>query len=103
MRTSWIIGVVILFIMLSLVCGLVENVYMGSSESTSPDARIQMLLSPNFSSISFIDYVLNLWAMLWFDYAMFTGGYSIVRYLFMAVSAGMILSFFLAIRGVGSS
>ena len=111
MKTSWVIGIVFLFVLLSVISGLTESSYTGDGVTS----RIERLMSPDFpETTGFIgtvigafgfgwDYISNLWSMLWFDYAQFVGGWSILRYLFMAVSVGMIFSIIMAIRGVGSS
>lgn len=104
-KASWTIGLVMAFVVLTLISGICEVTYMGSDETN----RIQMLLQPTIPAhSSFIsglvayvtagwDYIINLWGMFWFDYAFFTGGYAIFRYIFfLPISIGLILSIILS-------
>jgi len=112
MKTYWLIGFIVLFILLSIISGIVEMTYIGEAEAS----RIQLLLQPELpeSTIPIIgtavawvnlawDWLKNLWHMFWFDYAFFTGGYIIIRYFFIAISVGIIFSIILALRGTSNS
>lgn len=112
MKTSWMIGLVTLFVVLSIIAGVMEMNYLG----TEGLSRLQMLMQPDVPAytnpIGAVSayftvgwgYIQNLWGMFWFDYPMFTGVWGIVRYvIFLPVSIGVIVSLIFIIRGVGSN
>jgi hypothetical protein len=113
MKTSWFIGMVMLFMVLSVIANICEMNYLGAGEVST----MQKLMQPDIPAysnpvgavVAYItvawDYIKELWAIFWFDYPFFTGSMQLVRMaIFMPVSIGIIISIVLAaIRGVGSS
>lgn len=98
MKTSLLIGLVFLFIVLTILSGIVEGTYLGGTETT----RLEKLFQPDFPAVSnFVEgvaaflqvsweYIANLWCIFWFQYAFFVGAWVIVQFLFMCVPAGII-------------
>jgi len=81
---KWIIGLMTLFVVFSLISGLIEWAY--GSEVT----KLTTLMKPSLS----ISYVENLWNMFWFNYPFFSGHYAVVKYaIFWPISIGLIVSF----------
>jgi len=114
MKTSWFIGLFTLFIVLSLLSGIMELAYLGGSEdhsnviSTLMTAQIDTstgLLGIVWSSLVLTkDIIVAIWSALWFDYAFFTGQYQIIRWaFFIPLSIGLIVSLLMAIRGTSSA
>lgn len=111
MKTSWFIGLFMLFGVLTLINGIIEM----STLSEGEVGVLQALMSPptvNFSnpigaitgimSIAW-DYLSNLWDIFWFNYAQFQGQYLLIKYIFfIPISLGMIVSLVMMLRGVGS-
>ncbi len=103
--TKWLVGFLMLFLFLTAISGVVENTYLGGAETS----RLDQLMKPTMPSYSnpiggiiavfdaTWDYLSNLWGIFWFDYAMFTGQWVFIQYLFMSVSIGIIASSILAI------
>lgn len=114
MKSSWIIGIMVLYVALAIISGMVE---MTTPLGVDEVSRIKVLMSPTapaytdplgaiFAYITFTwDYIANLWGIFWFDYAFFSGGWVYVRYLlFIPVSIGVIVSLVIAVvRGAGGS
>lgn len=111
MKTSWLIGLVMLFVILTVITGVMEMSYLGGAEAS----RLQRLMQPDVPAYTnplgaitaYVtatwDYIQNLWGIFWFDYPFFQGSWAILRYIFMAVSIGVIVSLVAVIRGVGSA
>jgi len=107
MSIRWVITLVSLWLGLSLVSGIMEQTYLGSSHA----GLLLTLLEPNIPATSnFLegtlayvtvgrDWLLTLWQMFWFDYAMFEGAWVIVRMFFIAISLGMVFGLIQFIRG----
>ena len=113
MKTSWLIGFFFLMIGASLISGIIELQYLGGAAGTV--GVFEKIFSPGVVSTSTVmginfgfltttmTFLTGLWEAFWFDYAMFIGAYVIVRYLFIAVNLGIIVSLVLALRGTASS
>jgi len=106
MKTSWVIGLIMLFIIMTVISGICEMTYLPATE----ESRLWVLLHPfeGFRSIldlpeMVFDWAVNLWGMFWFDYAFFQNEWIIVKYLFWSISIGLIWSILSTIRGVGSA
>lgn len=107
MKTSWMIGLVTLYVVLSIIAGIMEMSYLGAGEVS----RLQLLMQLDVpeSTVPIIgtafayltagfNWIRNLWGVFWFDYPFFQGRWLIVRYaLFMPVSIGVIVTIMLGI------
>lgn len=98
----------------SLLSGIIEMQYLGGAADT--ESVFERLLAPAMATSTTNIFTLGysvvatspiwigaLWEAFWFDYAMFTGVWQIVRWLFVAVNLGVIVSLVLALRGTSSS
>lgn len=112
MRPGWIIGLAMAFILLHLVNGVCEMTFMtGNTESIFNGVIGQTQIvteSSNYLTGAYNVLVLGwevlklLWAMFWFDYAFLTGDWIFLRFIFMTISVGLIVSLVLAMRGTSS-
>lgn len=85
LKPGWIIGLVMAFVVLSVIAGICE---LTAPLSASAVSRVDVLMNPSFTNIT--GWLGNLWSMLWFDYPFFEGTWSLARYIFfMPVSIGI--------------
>lgn len=113
MKTSWLIGIITLYILLQIASGIGELTYPGSAETNrlvalmNPD--IPVSTNPIGAVVAYITagwhYIQNLWGCFWFDYSFFQGGWLMAKYaIFWPVSIGVVVSIVFAVfRGVPSN
>ena len=83
---KWIITLVTLFVVFTIICGIVDGTY-----GVNP-SKLSVLLLPDWKHIT--TWFGNLWDILWFNYSFFDGPWVIVKYvLFWPVSIGLVVSF----------
>lgn len=92
MKTSWLIGILMLVIGASLLSGIIEMQYLGGAASTQGVLEKMFTLSWSGFKDAF-----------WFDYAMFTGAWQIVRWLFVAVNVSVLVSLGLTLGGMSAA
>ena len=110
MRTSWLAGFALLFLIGTIISLTLEGQYFGVD-----DANVfYRLMNPDFGNFSnpltaiggfFImawTFVQALWAIFWWDYSFLTGSWEILRYAGWALSVSMIVTIVLAVRGSSS-
>jgi len=124
MRITLLIGLAMLWIIGSLISLTLEGSYLGQDAQWAMDgtdrvevgtiSTLDKLMRPEFSEmtnpISFVVGVFNIvwsylgviWNMLWWNYAMFTGVFSVFKYIGWCISLGVVISLVLAIRGTSS-
>ena len=112
MSIKWIIGLMTAFVILTILSGIIEMQYLGTSDAgilhniiTAP--KITTFNDPISIVVTLATATLNiakaLWQAFWWDYAFFQGYWVIIKYaLFWPISIGIIVAFLLAIRGVSS-
>lgn len=85
---KWVIGLASAFILLTIVSNILEGVW--GTEAT----RLQILLAFDFwPPGQAVEYLQNLWGLLWFDYSFFYGSYAIFRWaIFIPISVGLIVA-----------
>lgn len=85
---KWLIGIGVAFVLLTLISNVLEGIYLGGVTGTKLQIMISLPFPPTLS------WLQNLWAMLWFDYSFFHGGWSIIKYVFFwPVSFGLVVSY----------
>lgn len=85
LKAGWIIGIVMAFVLLSVIASVSELVAPLSAIAVS---RIEVLMNPSLTNVT--GWLGNLWGMLWFDYPFLTGSWSLVRYIiFLPISVGL--------------
>jgi hypothetical protein len=87
MSVRWLIILFSIFVALTFVSSWVEHTYAVTTVST----RLDIFMSPSISfSLDGIGkifaYLSNLWGMITFDYPIFSGSWTYIRYLCMAIS-----------------
>ena len=114
MKSSWIIGLWMLFIGGALLSGILELQYLGGSESVVGVFN-KIMSVPSLANMSFFEvtgaiigivwsWIQAFWDVLWWNYAFFDGSWAIIKWLLLyPLSAAMVVSTVLAIgRGVSS-
>jgi hypothetical protein len=98
MNVKILMGLAVMFVLLTVISGISEQVYAG----TEVETVFGTLLNPSFvvvspttglttlGSIFSGEWIGAVWKMLTFDYAMFQGSLSIFRYLFCCISMGVV-------------
>lgn len=108
--TKWLIALAILFLMGSLLSGVIEQQYLGSSQVGVLHGLIAGYQQANFSNpiigiASIFSIVWNslkaIWQMFWWNYAFFDGYWVIFKYLGWCISLGVVITLVLSLtRGV---
>lgn len=112
MKPGWIIGLVTAFLLLHLVNGVcemcfvtgdTETIFNGVIEHVSIVTESSNILSTAWAVIMLgWEVLVLLWNMFWFDYAFLMGDWIFLRFIFMAISIGILISLFFAMRGTSS-
>lgn len=113
MNPKWIVGLGMLFIVLSIFNGIIEQSYIGSGKTNVFYTLLSSYSEASFSNpLIAIGSIVNVvwgtiqtvWAMFIFDYAQFEGSWQIVRFaFFLPISVALVVSLILsAVRGVSS-
>lgn len=112
MKTSWFIGILVMFGVFTIISGVIEATTLGEDEvglfktlMTPPVIDSTHPLGVVFSVMSVAwDYLKNLFDILWFNYAFFQGQWLIIKYIFfLPISVAIIISLIFVLRGVGSN
>lgn len=89
---KWLIGILTLFIMFTLISGLIEGAYLGPNEVTTLQNFVRPPLTEPGKMWTWLTE--HVWDVLWFDYAFFSGGWVIFKYaIFWPISAGILVSY----------
>lgn len=111
MRTSWMAGILFLFVFGQIISLTIESQYVGTNLTDT----FYALMRPDFAQFTnpltaiggfFIflwEWVQALWAVFWWDYSFLEGTWEILRVFGWALSISMIVSILMAIRGTGST
>ncbi len=109
MHPKWIIALAILFLAGTLISGILEQEYLGSSEA----GMFHDLLTKykevhlwNFLSIISVvwSYIVLIWRLFWWDYSFWYGSWEIIRFFCWTISIGIIVSLILSVtRGTSSA
>ena len=103
MRLSILIGLLTLFMGMSLISGICEMQYLsGADDQVSVFYTIS---HPSLENLSSMDYFKSWGSVFFFNYAFFNGSLSIIRYvIFLPIGIVTLLSLGLAVvRGISSS
>ena len=112
MSPKWTIGLITLWVILSLLGGIIEYAYLGAAE----ESKLEVLLSPLLAesiwdkvgsmvgAVVTMDWWNAVAGMLLFDYAMFQGAWVIVQWIFflplaIAIIVSFMMSFLSILRG----
>ena len=112
MNPKWIIGIITLWVLLGLMGGIIEHAYLGGDEESKLEILLAPLLADSIweflgsmvSSVTTMDWWSALIGMFMMNFAMFTGVWIVVQWVFflplaIAVSISLVITL---IRGVSS-
>jgi hypothetical protein len=111
MRTAWLVGMAMLYVILSVVSGIDEGTWFGGT-------GVETLWS-GFTTIQVVDFtnpltvvggilvalktlVVGLFEIFTWKFSFFTGAFIIFRFILAAISLGIMVSLILALRGTSS-
>jgi len=108
MAPKWIIALATLFLAGTIISGILEQSYLGTSDAGMFHDLLSKYkeLSWNFLTIISVawSYIVLVWKMFWWDYAFWYGSWEIIRFFCWTISIGIIVSLILSItRGTSSA
>lgn len=89
---KWLIGIATLFVACTLWSGICEGAYLGGTDLNTLFNTLIRLPAP-WNPVGVWNWLMNLWAMFWFDYAFFHGDWVIVQTIFQCISLGVVVSY----------
>lgn len=111
MKTSWLIGLAMIYVTLTVVSGISEGTYFGGTGiETIWDAMTGIKTIEVSNPVTAIIEILmdvgrifqGLFEIFTWKFSFFVGVWAIFRWLLFAISLGIMMSFALAIRGTSS-
>ncbi len=111
MRTAWIVGMAMLYVVLCVVSGIDEGTYFGGTGVATIWKGFTSLRVIEFTNVAtgvwgvlvaLKDLVVGLFEILTWQFSFFTGPLAIVRFILGAISLGIMTSLILALRGTSS-
>ena len=111
MRTAWIVGFAMLYVVLTVVSGIDEGTYFGGTGVETIWSGFTTLKVVDFTNplsaitgvlVALKDLCVGLFEILTWKFSFFTGAYVIFRFILGAISLGVMTSLILAIRGTAS-
>lgn len=120
MPIKWTVALAMLFLFLTIISGVMEMVYITSSDTgifhdlTHPEmgkgagSNLPGIVGDIVGGVTGFftaawDFLLALLKLVTFDYAMFQGAWLVVRFFFLCIAIGWIVSLVLAFRGTASA
>lgn len=108
MHPKWIIALAMLFLAGTIISGILEQSYLGTSDAGMFHDLLSKYkeLSWNFITIISVtwSYIVLVWKMFWWDYSFWYGSWEIIRFFCWTISIGIIVSLILSItRGTSSA
>ncbi len=109
MRTSWLAGMIFLWLSIVILSLLLDNAYIGGEEMSTLAVLTSADLMPSGGNW-FIDllntvggYIAALWRMVTLDYSMFTGDWIVVKIAYYVLSIPTGYSLIMSLRGTPST
>jgi len=87
MKPGWIIGLLILYVGLQVIMGICEMTYTNEL----PVVFGGFLVGGELNASSINDMLGGLWKAFMFDYPFLVGTWAMLQYVFMSVSAGVVI------------
>lgn len=108
MHPKWIIALAMLFLAGTIISGILEQSYLGTSDAGMFHDLLSKYkeLSWNFFTIIKVtwSYIVLVWKMFWWDYSFWYGSWEIIRFFCWTISIGIIVSLILSVtRGTSSA
>lgn len=112
MKTSWMIGMVMIFVACTVLDGIPAGTYFGGGAGTiwTAVSSFKTIEIANPVSLAF-GLALAVWEMIvgifqiltWNYPNIFVGAWAIVRWVLFGITVGMVVSLLLALRGTSSA
>jgi len=111
MRTAWIVGMAMLYVILSIVSGIDEGTYFGATGVETiwmGFTSLQVIEFTNVAAgvwgvlVALKDLCVGLFEILTWKFSFFTGAFIVFRFILGAISLGIMTSLILALRGTSS-
>lgn len=113
MATKWLIGIIMIYVIGTLVCGVIEMTYLTQGATDTMFGLMTNIKGISFSNplTALTDLLLDLWyitqlifSIIIWDFSFFEGEYAIIKYvIFLPLSVSFFVSFILAVRGTSSA
>ena len=87
MKPGWLIGILMLYVGLQAIMGVCEMSYSNEMPATFG----AFLVGGSWTASSINDMLNGMWSAFIFDYPFFVGTWVMLRYVFLAVSAGVVI------------
>ena len=100
------------FVLLTVTSNIMEGAYLGANATDTLWSGMTSFQAIDFSNpvtavggmvIAMANLMTSLFKMLVWDYSFLTGEWAIFKWLFMAISFGLVFSIITVLRGVSSS
>jgi len=111
MATKWLIGLVMVYLVLTVVSGIAEGTYIGGTGVSTIWSAMESFQTIDIANpltmvygvvIAIKDMLIGLFEIFTWKFSFFVGVWGIFRWLLISISVGMVVSLLLALRGVGS-
>ena len=109
MAPKWIIALATLFLAGTIISGILEQSYLGTSDAGMFHKLLTGYTEMHWYNIGSVisvawSYIVLVWKMFWWDYAFWYGSWEIIRFFCWTISIGIIVSLILSItRGTSSA
>ena len=111
MRTAWIVGFAMLYVILTVISGIDEGTYFGGTGVETIWSGFNTLKVVDFTNpltaitgvlVALKDLCVGLFEILTWKFSFFVGPYTIFRFILGSISLGVMVGIILAIRGTAS-
>ena len=111
MRTAWVIGMAMLYVVLSIISGIDEGTFFGGTGVGTIWSGFSTIQTVDFTNpltvvigliVALKDLMVGLFEILTWKFSFFAGGAIIFRYILGSISLGVMVSLILALRGTSS-
>lgn len=111
MRTAWVIGLAMGYVLLTVISGIDEGTYFGGTGVEtlwSGFSTVQVIDYTNIATVisgiivALKDLVVGLFEIMTWKFSFFTGPFIIFRFILSAISLGVMVSVIMALRGTSS-
>ena len=111
MKTSWVIGITMIYVILTVISGISEGTYFGGTGVATIWDAMTSFKTIDFTNILTAvvdvlvytgDLFVGLFEIFTWKFSFFVGVWAIFRWIMFSISLGIIVSLLLALRGTSS-
>jgi len=111
MRTAWIVGFAMLYVILTVISGIDEGTYFGGTGVDTIWSGFTTFQVVDFTNpltavfgvlVALKDLLIGMFEILTWKFSFFAGPFIIFRFILGAISLGVMVSLLLALRGTSS-